>query len=84
MYLKKDWAILNLSMGSLYIKETCNCFKVLYFTNNLTEGITPFCIYSGNLKQCEKFLNALWAKMKQNGPSSFIEVDNLYYQNWLE
>lgn len=85
MYLKKDWAIFNLSIGYLYIKEAGNnYFKVLYSTNNVTEEFIPFTIYTGSLKQCEGFLKALWAEMKQKGPSGFVDADNLYYQNWIE
>ena len=84
MYLKKDWAIFNLSIGYLYIKGSYNNFEVVYFTNNLVKDPIPFCIYKGSLKQCEKFLDALWAEMKKKGSSGFIDADNLYYKHWLE
>lgn len=89
MYLKTKNGIYNLNTGSLYILDvrpknnydyTFPHSEVVYSTSGNLQIKGPI-IFQDDKEWCEKFLRAVWTKMKNTDPNGFIDIKDLKDEN---
>lgn len=84
MFLKTKNGIYNLNTGSLYILDVPKKkydydfygSEVVYNTTGNSQ-LTDSVIYRDDREWCEKFLQAVWTKMRKTDPNGFIDIKDL-------
>lgn len=84
MFLKTKNGIYNLNTGSLYILDVPKkkydydfCGSEVVYNTTGNSQLTDSVIYRDDREWCEKFLQAVWTKMRKTDPNGFIDIKDL-------